>query len=83
MYTTSEIAKKTRESVRKYSQLPQSTVEDKIVAAIISDIYDRSVIKREWENISDEVLSEILEVWREIIRQENIVAACPDTFKHN
>jgi hypothetical protein len=51
-----------------YSDLPILTIEDKIVASIMIDISDRRGIKHEFQSIDDDILEEIYEQWRAIIR---------------
>lgn len=69
-YTPRQSAEITRNYTKKYVDRALLTVEDRIVAAIESDICDRRSLKFEWRHIPDDVVEEILEVWREIVRQE-------------
>jgi hypothetical protein len=50
------------------SDLPLLTIEDKIVASIMMDISDRRRIKHEFQSIDDDILEEIHEQWRAMIR---------------
>lgn len=69
--TPKERAAHTRSIAAEFSaDAPRETVEDRIVNALHRDIADRCGIKWEWEKIDDETKAELLETWREIIRQE-------------
>lgn len=47
-----------------------SSLEDRIIAAIESDLCDRKGLKWEWNSIRGDIRDEIRATWREIIRQE-------------
>jgi hypothetical protein len=69
MSEISELAKRTRGSARKY-RTNNTCIENKIVNALDLDISDRAGLKRTWESIEEDVKLELLELWKEIIRQE-------------
>lgn len=47
-----------------------STPEARAVCAIIKDLSDRRGLDNEWDAIDDDIQTEIVERWKEIIKEE-------------
>jgi len=75
MNSAAEQARRVREIAARVGSHPRHTVEDRIVDTLHHDIADRRGLKWEWDKIEPDVMEELLDTWREIIRQE--LAAAP------